>query len=201
MTFTRTATGVCNMALDLLTEAPMTDYTTDGTPEALWFVRNYADTRDAELEEHPWRFALKRATITVDATAPTDTEWLYRYAIPSDCLRLLPVRYLGEFEAPPIPHEVFQAEGFILTDEPNELVVQYIYQITDTTKFTALFTEALAAKLAMKGAHWLTHKAGMVEEARAAYKDALIRAKRANAFVGTPERPYDDDVIAARYAT
>ena len=41
----------------------------------------------------------------------------------------------------------------------------------------------------------------IVQIAAAAYDMALKRAKRANALLSTPERPYDSDVINARYLT
>lgn len=193
-----TANDICNMALDVLKEAPLTDYTTDNTSVSRWFVRNYATFRDAELEAHPWRFAMKRAAITVDGTAP-DFGWSYRYAVPTDFKRVGYLNYSGVFEADPIPHEV---EGsYILTNQSATIDLVYVYAITDTTKFSALFCQALAAAMARALAHWLTGKANMVGIADAAYSQALARARRANALLSTPERPYADDVINARYSS
>lgn len=193
-----TNTSICNLAFDILTQAPMTDITTDGTPEANWFVRNFEPTRDAELRKNPWKFSLKRATISVDASAPA-FGWSYRYALPADCIRMLPLTYDGEFEGPPIPHEI--EAGWILTDEPTSIKVRYIYQVTDPTKFDPLFVQALAARLAMHAAHRFTGKQSMIATAGELYGEAIAEARRANALEATPERPYDDDVIAARYAS
>lgn len=199
-----TNTSICNLALDILTQAPMTDIATDGTPEANWFVRNFEPIRDAELRKNPWKFAIKRATITADATAPA-FGWSYRYALPSGCLRLLPVRYDGEYEYPLVPHEI-EADAstgvpWILTDQTTPLYVRYIYQVTDATKFDPLFVQALAARLAMHAAHRFTGKQSMIATAGELYGEAIAEARRANALEATPERPYDDDVIAARYAS
>ena len=57
-----TDVDICNLALDLLKEAPITTLT-DGTPEANWLLRNYVTARNAELREHPWKFALKRRVL------------------------------------------------------------------------------------------------------------------------------------------
>ena len=191
-----TDNDVCNQALDLLREAPLTDYLTDDTPESRWFIRNYATARDAELEEHPWKFALKRASIPADATAPT-FDWAYRYAVPGDFKALARFTYDGTFEGTPVPHEIEGA--WILTNLSSTIKIVYVYAITDPTLFSALFVEALAAKLATKMAHWMTGKASMVQVAGAAYQTAIARAKRANALLSTPERAYDTDVISARY--
>lgn len=196
-----TKTSICNLALDILKEGVATDVDTDATPEANWFVRNFEPTRDSELRKNAWKFAIKRATLTVDATAPA-FDWLYRYALPSGCLRLLPLRYDGVYEGSEIPHEIeAHSDGvlYILTNQPTSLKVRYIYQVTDVTKFDPLFVEALAARLAMKSAHRFTGKQSMVATAAEMYNEAIFEARRANALEATPERPYDDDVIAARY--
>lgn len=198
MTSTITKTNICNLALDILHEGPFTDVDADNTANSRWFVRNYEVTRDAEVRKHVWNFAKKRSTLTVDGAAPT-FGWSYRYAIPSDCLRVLKLRYDGEFENPSIRHEV--EAGYILCDQATSLYLLYIFQITDTTKFDPNFVEALAARLAMKAAHRFTGKQSMVQVAASFYADAIAEARLTNAIEGTPERPYDDDVIAARYST
>lgn len=129
------------------------------------------------------------------ARAPS--AWTYRYPIPDDCLTFLPLRTDGMFEGMPVSHEV--EKGYLLTDS-SVAYARFIQRITDTTRFDPLFVEALSAKLAFKWAHWITGKASMAQTAKALYDDAIARAVRADSFEGTPERPYDDDVIAARYA-
>lgn len=193
-----TANDICNMALDVLKEAPLTDYTTDNTSVSRWFVRNYATFRDAELEAHPWRFAMTRATASADAAAPT-FGWKYKYAKPAGLLRIVQMNSSGYFEYDPIPHEL---EGdWILTDQSSTIYLVYVQQITDPTKHTNLFNQALAAAMARALSHWLTGKANMVAIADAAYKEALARARRANALFSTPERAFDSDVINARYCS
>lgn len=200
---TTTKTSICNLALDTLTQAPLTDVDTDNTPESRWFVRNYEIARDAEYRAHPWKFATTRASLTVDGTAPA-FGWDCRYALPTGYIRLLPLTQDGEIDGMPIPHEI-EADAstgtlYILTDEPSTLKVRYIKQITDPTKFDPLFVVALGAKLAMMGAHRFTGKQSMLETAAALYSDAIAQARLANAIEGTAQRPAADDVIAARYA-
>lgn len=54
---------VFNQALDLLKEAPITTFTDTDRDVAAWGLRNYIPSRNAELREHPWKFAIKRATL------------------------------------------------------------------------------------------------------------------------------------------
>ncbi len=204
---TLTATNICNMALDLLHEAPMTDYTTDGTRVANWFVRNYATMRDAEYEAHPWRFAMTRAALTVDSTAPV-FGWLYRYALPADFMRIGYLNYDGYFENVPIPHEIEGADeadevaaprGWLLCDVGSSIKLVYVRQITEAEDLPMLFVKAFAAGMARELCHWLTGKANMVAIADGFYKEAMTKARKANALLSTPERAYDNDVISVRY--
>lgn len=206
---TLTKTSICNMALDLLKEAPLTDVDVDGTPESEWLVRNFDVCRDAELEAHPWRFAMTRVSITVNVTAPA-FGWSYRYALPADFLRIGYLNYDGIFENPPIPHEIEGADeadevtapmGWLLCDVGSSIKLVYVRQRTEAEDLPNLFAEMLAANLAMKMANWMTGKSSYVQIAAGYYDAALKKARRANALLSTPERAYDNDVIAARYSS
>lgn len=185
---------VWNMTLDLLREAPVSAIT-DTTAVARWFQRNFDISRQAALRAYPWNFALDRAAIAVDPTAPA-FGWNYRYQIPTGCLRILPLNINGDWEGTPIAYEL---EGqYILTNATAPLYVRYIKDIDNPGQWDALFAEALAARMAMKMAHWLTGKASYVQVAEQIYKMALSEAKTVDGMEGTFERPYQDDVIAVR---
>lgn len=124
--------------------------------------------------------------------------WLYQYKIPSDCLRMLPIRQDGDFEGTPLPHEI-ENDEIIHSNEPTQIYARFISRMTDPTRFDPQFVEALAAKLAFKMAHYITGKASYAQTVMAVYNQAIDEAKRSNAFEATPERPNDDDVINARY--
>jgi len=179
-----TETDICNQALDILERSPLTDMDTDDTPESRWFVRNFDTTRDAEVSEQRWRFAVARSTIAKDGSAPT-FGWSYRYAVPADSLRVLEVRTGGDIDGLPIQNEIEQ--GFILCETDTSIDVLYVKQITDVSTFPALFVDAFAAKLAMKAAHRFSGKATMVDRAAGLYAAALQRASRANFLQGTPQ--------------
>ena len=126
-----------------------------------------------------------------------DYGWAYRYPIPNDCIRMLPVRQDGEFEGRLIKHEI--EERYILTDTATSLKVRYISEFSDASRFDPLFKEALAARMASKLAHWLTGKMGAVEIMGRAYNTAIEKARLADSLEGSDERPADDDVIDQRY--
>lgn len=188
-------TDICNLALDHLREAPIGHIDADGSVSE-WFQRNFDAVLDGVLRDHPWNFAITRASIAVDGTAP-DFGWTYRYALPTDCVRLLQIRSGGYLNGAPVEHEI---EGeYILTNAPTPLKIRYIKTMSDPSKWDALFVEAMAAALALKMSHWLTGKTSYVQMAKALYDEALAKAKRVDGMEGTPEAIYADDVIGVRY--
>jgi hypothetical protein len=197
-----TSTDICNMAMDMLREAPISSMD-DGTPEADWFKRNYAQTRDAALIKHPWNFAVRRYSLPMSAEVPA-FGWRHAYDLATDCLRVLPLRAGGNYEGAMIPHEVeLSAAGThrqILTDAVAPLKVRGIVRVTNEDLFAPTFVEVLAAALALKAAHWITGKQSMVQAMQASLGDAMRDATRIDGLEGTLESPYADDVIAARYA-
>jgi len=133
----------------------------------------------------------------VRAGGAREVGWQYRYAVPSDYLRILPPRSQGVFEGDPVAFEV--EAGDILTDQSGYVDFRYIRHVTDPLSMDPLFVQALAGRLATKLAHWLTGKANMVQIAAAFAADARSAARRANAIEGSPERSYANEVINARY--
>lgn len=189
-----TETDIANMALDVLKEAPISSLE-DGRPIAKWLKRNFAVTRDSVLSEANWNFALKRVSIAQDVDAPA-FGWDYAYTLPGECLRVIPLTSDGTFEGTPIEHEV--EGGKILTDESGPLKVRYVYRNENYGSYSATFQEALAGRLAMKMAHWLTGKVSYAQIAQSMYQDAIKKAWLVDAIEGTSPRAADQEWISAR---
>lgn len=189
-------TDVCNLALDLLREAPIANID-EKSSVAEWFQRNYAYLRKSTLRAYPWNFAIVRAELDADDTAPM-FGWTYRYELPETCVRLLPIRYEGKLNGSPIAHEI--ESGFILTNETEPLQIRYVSDVESPDSWDPLFTQAFSALLALKMSHWLTGKASYVQIAKSLYDEALAEARRIDAQEGTPETVNSDDVISVRYA-
>lgn len=123
--------------------------------------------------------------------------WLFRYPVPSDSLRILPLEEEGDFEGAPVLYEV--EKGYILTDQSTSINIRYIAQITDPTSWSPVFIQAFAAYLAAAIAPWLTGKTSAWQAAQEVYRARMAEARQIDAMEGVAERPYVDDVIAARY--
>jgi hypothetical protein len=182
------------MALDVLKEAPITSLDQD-RPIARWLKRNFAVTRDSVLAAADWNFAIKRTSLPADGNKPA-FGWCYSYTQPSDCIRVIPLTCEGQIEGRPIPYEV--EGGKILTDAAPALKIRYVFRNENYGVYPASFQEALAGRLGMKMAHWLTGKQSYAQIANNMYNDAMSRAWTLDAMQGTAPRAADTEWIDAR---
>jgi hypothetical protein len=190
-----TPTDICNLALDIMKEAEITNLERDDRSIVRWMKRNFDVSRDSLLARYDWNFALKRAMLTKDSEAPA-FGWLNRFTVPSDCLRVLPLTAGGNSEGSPIQHEI---EGqHILTNAPASLLVRYLARTEDYDRYPAVFIEALASYLAMKCGHFVTGKISYVQVAQGLHQEAINAAWRVNAIEGTSPRAADNEWVEQR---
>ncbi|MCR9239691.1 MAG: hypothetical protein NXI17_23720 [Alphaproteobacteria bacterium] len=185
---------VWNLALDMLHEAPVSAVDED-TSVRLWFTRNFAQTRDSELRKFPWNFALERASIAASVDTPA-WHWSYKYELPGDCLRMMPLRQAGALNGTLIPYEL---EGdAILTNATAPLKLRYIKRVETVGLWDALFVDVLAAKLASKMAHWITGKGSFAQLAEQSYQQTLRQARQIDALEQHQENLDQNNVILVR---
>lgn len=100
----------------------------------------YVQARDMLLRQHLWNFAIKRAQLAQETTAPA-FGFKYSYPLPSDFVRTVKLEDTRSH---------FKIEqGKLLTDDSTVKLI-YIARIEDPTKFDPLFVEALTLTLAIK---------------------------------------------------
>ena len=180
--------SICNLALQKLGAGRITSLTEDSR-NARSCNACYTLIRDKELRAHPWTFAVKRVVLAPDATAPA-FDFDYAFAIPQDCLRILP---------PNTPLIDWKLENNkILTNAGNSLNLIYIARIEDPTVYDACFDEALAAKLAWHLCEEITQSNQKKADAMNEYKDAIRTARRTNAFEKLADAPPEDSWNLAR---
>ena len=163
---------ICNLALahlgDSATVASINP--PEGSAQAEHCQRWYPIARNALLEMGEWNFATTRALLA--ELANPFPQWPHSYARPSDCLKVLEVlpsdavgdtinypvcefqfcsELPAEFAYSPraFTTETDAATGnqIILANQDNALA-RYTRVVTDTSKFSPLFTTALARYLA-----------------------------------------------------
>lgn len=164
---------ICNMALGFLGDTATVSNLSppEGSAQAGHCSRFYPIARNSLMELHPWGFASKRVALALlDVTLPS--QWKYAYAMPSEAINLLAVLdpnalddysaglelngnpgmvppAAGSYTTQPYTVETLDGADVLLTNQENA-VLRYTCLVTDTTKFSPLFTEALAWLLASK---------------------------------------------------
>ena len=174
-----TPLDIANMALAVLDEAPI-DTLDQDTKAARLLNLHFDLTREAELSKYNWVFAILSASVDGTDTGSGDCTLNWVYELPPDCIRPLPLTDNGEPDGVPISWR--QETGLIYTNMSGPLTIRYLANLTDPNDWDALFTEVLVAALAIKVAHPLTKKAGMIDIARSAYDRALDMAFTAQAI-------------------
>ena len=143
-------TEICNMALGRIGAKRITNYddATDAKPEAIQCRLHYAQTRDALLRSHAWRFARARATLSANATAP-DFEWDYAYDLPVDFLAMRTPYDINQSGIESIQYS-YALEGSQLLSNETSMEIRYVKKVTDPNEFDPLFVEVLVLQLALK---------------------------------------------------
>lgn len=173
-----TPEDIANMAIGILDEAPIDSLAEDSKAARLLNL-HYEQTRMAELKKNTWVFAI--LSVSVDSAVVENGEGVgaYSYQLPPDALRVLPVTENGEPDGYPLPWR--QEAGLIYCSKSGPRRIRYIGNLIDPNDMDPLFIEVWTAAIAVKIAHPLTHKTGMIDVARNAYQTALAEARRVNA--------------------
>lgn len=132
----KTPIDICNLALKKLGEPfPISFMSPNGfLPERMCYL-NYHPTRREVLMTNRWRFA----TRTVKLKAETESNGVYGFSLPMDCL------WVWEASCP----EVMVRGRELFCDKP-EITLVYCADIEDVTKFDQYFIKAFATRLACK---------------------------------------------------
>lgn len=170
-----TDVDICNRALSRLgtraTISALDENSTEARTAFIW----YAATRDTLLRAHDWNFARRRVVLAEQGTAPTG--WTFRYALPTDCIRLLRLASVNlEERAPRFEVAGDATSRFVLCDEPVAEAV-YTARVDDPNLYDSGFASALVDQLAAHIAYPITQKTEtavrLAQLARVALADAM----------------------------
>lgn len=148
----------------------------EGSPQAEHCAHFYPVARDVMLEEHAWSFATTTATLTPLGTPPDG--WAYSYAVPNLCLRPLLLYSEGNrHNLAAVEYELetlADGQAILLTDTADA-ILRYTRKLSDTARFSPLFTEALSWLLASMLAGPVLKGETGVKAGETAYKTYLMR--------------------------
>ena len=195
---------ICNLSLSFLGDVA-TVASIDppsGDAQSSHCSRFYPIARDSLLEMHTWGFATTRISLALSAYDPP-AAWSYAYSTPNAVINYIAIldpdarddysvgvqmANTGAYAAPQVNLGVYTPQNFVVETGPDGAdiiytnmeyaVLRYTQSITDTTKFTPLFTIALARLLAsMLAGPLLKGDAGSKESANQMQHFQLALAK------------------------
>ena len=142
---------ICNLALARLgDDATVASVNPpEGSAQAEHCARFYPIARDSLLELHDWKFATRRAPLAL--LTETAVPWAYAYAQPAQTIRIvsvLPPSAKSYAESEPYEMETANDGTVVLLTNVANAVARYTVRVTDPTRFSPLFTDALATLLA-----------------------------------------------------
>lgn len=179
-------TEIANRALTKLGQTSVL-LITDDNAAARVMNRIFDSVADSEVQDNRWKFAIARTRLSALEATPVDGQFRYQYPLPMDYLALIQV---GDFYARTYSSSRtrWSVEGTnILTDLPAPLNFRYVQRITNVALFTPMFVEALASRLALEACETLTQSDSKYQRVAAQYREALMRAARADAIENPPD--------------
>lgn len=156
--------SICNLALTNVGKDSISAID-EASAEARACRRFFDQTLDVMLCSYPWTFA--RAALSMAAVENDKSGlWAYAYAKPADCLKIAGVRreYAASQDVPYRSGFSFSSQSIGLYELGGQnvycnlspAILLYTRRVTDPTKFTPLFVEALSWQLAARIAMPLT---------------------------------------------
>jgi hypothetical protein len=186
---------IVNLALDHLSQPPITSIDAPTTPEEEICARWYDQVRQMLLREYVWNFAKKRATITRAGDPEFDFD--DKYTLPNDCLRVLSIQ--GDIEV--AQEQDYDIEGrYILLNNGggSSITLRYISDVTDIQQWDVLFKNIVVLTLALRLAYKFTLKKGVVEQINALLKLDLAKAVSVDGQERPPRRIQRSKYLNAR---
>lgn len=185
---------ICNKALGWLGSDRITSLD-DPSVGAKLCKDNYAGLRDAVLEESDWSFAIKRVVLAPSAILPT-FGYGNKMLLPADCLRVITCSDSANLD----DENDLQWEtedGHVMCDV-NILYVKYVSSVTDESKFSPTFVEALASRIAADLAIPLSKSRELMSDMWALYGRKVKASSSSNGMQGKNKRIKSDSFIKCR---
>ncbi|SHN62892.1 hypothetical protein [Desulfovibrio litoralis] len=167
---------LCNKALRYLGAGEISDLKQD-LREAELCSTHYFGTKSELLELYPWSFATKIQNLALiaenkDALDERPESLKYAYQLPADCLK---IRYV-------FGNPLYLISGRYLYSDTQPLKIVFTANIDNTTLFSALFTEALARRLAAALAVPLVNNSRLEQMMQQRFFESFEQAKLADAM-------------------
>ena len=145
MPISLTKTDICNGALSLLGQTPITDLDTDESEEGdacrIWYLR----TRQQVFAQIPWRCLQKTVTLTGDLV-PTNPRYPSSFLVPSD--------FISITEAPELDilkrYYFLEGDRIVVDAIESSIILTYTFQEENVGRYSPWLVEYFEVELAAK---------------------------------------------------
>lgn len=192
-------TQIVNWALIKIGESPISSTNQQPLGKILEIV--YDEVRLQLLSTYPWRFAIKRVTLSPLAEESQNPRFEYKYTLPADCLL---VRSIDDYNKIADLRDYrsstgtrYEIEGKDIYSHENELNLTYIADVPDTM-YTHNFKEAFANKIAAELSIKVHQNLNLVDIFEAKYQQALSQAIQHNEIEADLEEMPENTWLAVR---
>lgn len=194
--------AICNLALSNVGKDNISSLDEAGA-EARACRQFYDLTRDALLQQYPWRFAQGLVSMA-EMAQDIKSRWSYAYKIPSDCLKIRGVRRdYSEAEQclDTLQDEIttpYDVDGGLIFCNLSPAILSYTKKSIDPSKFSPLFIDALSWSLAVRLAMPLTRDPKMRSDAYQLAQMAQVAAEISDANDGRESSDHESEYKGAR---
>ena len=198
-----TVTDICNAAISHCGTRSKISSIGEGSPEANACLTHFALVRDATLRTYDWNFA--RLTVPLAQLLNPPQRWAYKYAVPTDCVRLrrlndVPLRMLPEtFCEVAADKDSTGAFINVLLADTAPVSAIYTAQVADPLRWDPSFVDAMTYGLAARVCFELTGKEDRTRALLQLWQGTMQKAGAESATEDShPGRSYLPEALAAR---
>lgn len=157
--------------------------------------------RDQETAKFLWNFAIERFLAAASTEVPV-YGYSFKVPFPPDLLRLLEVesqrlvpsiRSVGNLD-----YGAYKVEGRNILVNESPVNLKYIRRVTDSTQFSVMFEEVLAARFAAELSIPLRNDREMMNVMKDMYQGIAATARFSDATEDAPVRLDSDDLLLSR---
>jgi hypothetical protein len=185
-------TSISNSALAMLGAKQIESL--EEPSRAAEFCRNkYPFLRDAVLEDGDWGFATQTLVLGPSTNTPDWDDSLFIHELPLDWISVREITTENQHRLE------WELQGRQIFAPESTVVARGIRRITDTGKFTPLFVEALATRLAYDLAIPIAGDKVLRRELMMTYQDHIAAAEGADRQQNSKPRYEESSVVDARF--
>jgi hypothetical protein len=176
---------ICNLALDLVKEQPITGFSSPTDKVSALCARWYPLMREATLSAYNWNFALKSRAAARIAT-PEVSDYTDAYQLPNDYLKL---RAIIDPEIP-LGRRRYEIQGrqlFYNNGGEATLDIWYTKDETDVATYPALYIMLLSHRLALVLGKKLTARSGIMADIKADLQMIILQARNTDGQIRPPK--------------